>query len=503
MIDFDLKSLPQFGVIKQSDAERWTAGIIRYHADRAHWHAKRLTGIGGSEIGAVIRGIKELRDSGFSTLSHVVRSKLLMRLPEFQTDHMRRGNVLEHLARLSFLYRYKAAQDFKAMKAMEAGATRPGYEWLIGNTDDLIVLGGRRWVNDYKVPSSFSEEIEHDYSAQIHHYGLKAKFAGVRIDGHMLTKLDLAPELALSLTQRVPTMSEEDLHTLAKTIAMADVPGMRVVSLVVENSREMQLDILECGNHCWNEMVLAGHVPQVQKGEMVELSDEKMLEVGRYQQQYAMAKAGMKYLDGVAKNASASIAKTLDGVDIAGKEMPLGLVKVVPNDVPKELVVKEALRAGATPEELSTVQKDYSLVALIEEVKRLNGDAEAPHLYSQSLDPKKAEAFLSNANIDIDALRTSGVTVALSTKGVHKDIGKTYQASAGEVFCDWIDKHSISCELDDSLEETTSDFDVFGEMALEAASGTLSELFAGASEHHADHANFENQRPMSKGARLR
>lgn len=503
MIESDLASLPQIGVVKQSDAERWVAGITRYHSDRAQWHAKRLTGIGGSEIGAVIRGIKELKESGFSTLNHVVRSKLLMRLPEFQTEPMRRGNVLEHLARLSFMYRYKAAQDFKAMNAMESGSGRKGYEWLIGNTDDLIMLGNKRWVNDYKVPSSFSEEIEHDYSAQIHHYGLKAKFAGIRIDGHMLTKLDLAPELALSLTDRVPTMTDEDLHALARTIAMANVPGMRVVSLVVENSREMQLDILDCGHHCWNQMVLMGQVPDVQKNQLIELSDDKLFEVGRYQQQYAMAKAGMKYLDGVAKNASSSIAKTLDGVDITAKEMPLGLVKVLPNDVPKDTLVKEALSLGATPDELSSGKKDYSLVALVAEVKRLNGDPEAPHLYTQSLDPKKAETFLLEAAVDIDAMRPSGVTVALSTKAVHKEIGNTYQSSAGDLFCTWIDKHSISCELSDSLEENTSDFDVFGEMAMEAASGTLSELFASASVHCADPANYENQRPMSKGARLR
>jgi len=202
-----LASLPQAAMIEQADAERWMASIMRYHAKRAVWHAKRLHGIGGSEMGAVIRGMNNLNEAGFSTFNRIVEQKLMKRLPEFETVHMKRGTVLEDLARRAFLYRYMAQQDLSALQAVAGSKGRPGYEWLVGNPDDFVLINGKRFLTDYKVPSSFDEEIAFDYRVQLHHYGLQAQMAQVKIDGMILAKLDIAAELAASLVS--PTSDHE------------------------------------------------------------------------------------------------------------------------------------------------------------------------------------------------------------------------------------------------------------------------------------------------------
>src|SRR5690606_14671796 len=99
-----LAALPQATAISQEHAERWLEGVMRYHRARAAWHARRLYGIGGSEMGAVLRGLNGLKETGFGTFRNVVEQKLMMRLPEYENVHMKRGTVLEPLARLAFMY---------------------------------------------------------------------------------------------------------------------------------------------------------------------------------------------------------------------------------------------------------------------------------------------------------------------------------------------------------------------------------------------------------------
>ncbi|MBF6615610.1 MAG: YqaJ viral recombinase family protein [Candidimonas sp.] len=470
-----LAALPQAPVINQEHAGRWLEGVMRYHRARAEWHAKRLYGIGGSEMGAVLRGLNGLKEAGFGSFRTVVEHKLMMRLPEYETVHMKRGTILEPLARLAFMYRYKAAQDSAAIQRVESATARPGYEWLVGNPDDLVGLSGKRFLVDYKVPSQCDEEIAFDYQVQLHHYDLMCQMAGVKTDGLILAKLDLSPELANGLVERFPTMSVAQVHEVAQSIAKIDMPGMRVVGLVVDKSRSMQLDILEGGGAAWNDFVLAGNVPPKPCEQLVELDDQRMLEVGRLQQQYAMAKAGIKYLTEQCKSIEAGIESTLDGVDIADKALPLSLVKVLPKGIDKDAVIQEAKARGATPQEISD-EPVYSMTALLEEIKRLNGDPEAEHLFADGkLDAAKAESYLQGLGVDLREFRSSGIALRMSIAKKDKEIGLIFERSAADRFGNWLDENKLAERVveDDSM-EAFDDFD------LEAVSGTLHEVFAGA-----------------------
>ncbi|MDU4254450.1 YqaJ viral recombinase family protein [Pseudomonas sp.] len=469
---------------------------MRYHAPRAVWHALRLRGIGGSEMGAVIRGMNDLKESGFSTFNRVIEQKLMKRLPEYETVHMKRGTTLEHLARLAFFFRYQAQQDKAALAAVAKGATRPGYEWLVGNPDDFVQINGRRFLADYKVPSSFDNEIAFDYRVQLHHYALQGQMADVKIDGMILAKLDLAPELAASLVERMPTMSEQDITELARTIAKTNLPGMRVVGFVVEKNRDMQLDILGCGATAWNDFVLAGVVPPKPREQMVELDDKIALEVARFQQQYAMAKAGIKYLNQAASEAADEIGKRLAGVEFDGKALPLSLVTVSNNGIDKAAVISEAKARGATPEDLGT-SSGYSVAALIEEIKRLNGDPEAAHLKSEPVATvEKAQEYLVNLGVDMQAFIEPGVSLRMSTAKKDKEIAGVFERAASERFASWIDDSAMRVEGDDddALEHALEEFD------LEATAGTLHEVFAGA---FSAEPNQTPTAPSSKSASMR
>lgn len=472
-----LASLPQAPVINQEHAGRWLEGVMRYHRKRAEWHAKRLNGIGGSEIGAVIRGLNGLKESGFSSFRQVVEHKLMMRLPEYETIHMKRGTVLEQLARLAFLYRYKGERDVAAIRAAEQARGRPGYEWLVGNPDDLVMLNGKRFLTDYKVPNQFDDEIAFDYQAQLHHYDLLCKMGGVKVDGLLLAKLDLSPELANGLVERFPSMTEAQVHEVARSIAKIDMPGMRVVGFVVDTNRSMQVDILEAGATAWNDFVLVGNVPPKPREQLVDLDDQRMLEVGRLQQQYAMAKAGIKYLTEQCKSIDSGIETILDGVDIADKALPLSLVKVAPNGIDKAAVIQEAKARGASPDELSDGAV-YSMTALVEEIKRLNGDPSAPHLFAEdSPSPEKAETYLKQLGVDLGEFNKPGISLRMSIAKKDKEVGALFERSAAERFGSWLDENNLASRIteDDELEHAFDDFD------LEVATGTLQEVFAGAS----------------------
>lgn len=141
-------NLPQSSVIDPHDAQRWAYGVDRYHGKRAAWHAKRLCGIGGSEMGAIVSHYRGERHKGFHSIAHVVESKLMKRLPTFETFHMRRGNALESLALQAYLLKTGATIDHAAMAAIQDVKRQPGYEFMIGNPDLIAIVDGRRILVD-------------------------------------------------------------------------------------------------------------------------------------------------------------------------------------------------------------------------------------------------------------------------------------------------------------------------------------------------------------------
>lgn len=491
-------NLPQRDVVEQEDAQKWLENILKWHKPRAAWHADRLRGIGGSEMGAVVRGMMNLEETGFANFERVAEHKLMKRLPDFETHHMKRGTALERLAQLTFCYRQNAVRDLESIRKIEKGSSVKGLEWLVGNPDDVAFLAsGGRWMVDYKVPNVVDDSILFDYEVQLNHYSINAELQGIKLDGMLLAKLDLAPEIANSLVDRVELMADAELKELAKTIAKVNLPGFRILPIVVPPNPTLRQQILECGNQFWNDFILKGVVPN-QRKELLPVSELTAEKISKFQLQYASAKAGINQLNVIASEAENAIAEMLEGVDFKDKVFPETIVAIKEKSLDKTLVIQEALLRGATEEELQTDKKTYSVDALVDEIKRLGGDASSDALYEKSSDAKKAEAFLASKGVPVDEFRQAGVSLRVSTKKADKETMTALEAYALDVM-----RPLISDSKDDNA---------FAEFDSSADAEVFENEFGVASGNEALDDSFEQgevpdakptQTPRFKGATMR
>lgn len=489
-----LEALPQLPVIEQNDANRWIEGISRYHAPRASWHAKRLHGIGGSEMGAVVSFYRGEAPTGFISATEVVEGKLMKRLPQFETFHMRRGNALEDLARRVFLKSSSAVIDHAATKALRTARKVPGYEFMVGNQDDIVLINGKRFVVDYKVPNTFSESIEQDYEIQVHHYATQAKLAGVRVDGLILAKLDIPPQMADFLTREIGGFSSVKVDQLVDSIVNVNLPGCRIVPIPVELKRPLQAELLAAGKDIWNDFVLKGVVPTPKQRGSLELETKEAWDLARYQQQYAMAKSGITYLDKVAKESVAGMTSLLDGLDYEGKKLPLSLVGVNPNGLDSDKVLNEALLRGATEDQLRGEARVYSVDALLQEIQALGGDGDASHLYEQGFDTSKAQEYLKDLGVDLSTLRKPGIAVRMSIKKEDKEATRHYQDKAEERFGAWISESLISNQAEEEYQDVNPDEQ--HPMPIEPETGQLGEALADAFKAFEDKDEKHHHIPM-------
>ena len=168
------------------------------------WHVRRLSGIGGSECGDVVKHYRGERGD-FGDGVDVVKQKLMFWPPRIGTDQMRRGHRLEGMIR--DLYHQTRGDvlgsDEEAIAKMK-GFRSERAPFMIGNADDIVIVRSedgstRRRIPDYKAPSSdvFSqmiadsesgEEVPFGYRCQLHLYGVVCALAGIKV-----AELELAP----------------------------------------------------------------------------------------------------------------------------------------------------------------------------------------------------------------------------------------------------------------------------------------------------------------------
>lgn len=226
--------------------------------------------------------------------------------------------------------------------------------WLVGNPDDLVMVKGRRLLPDYKVPSTYSEHVEFDYSAQLHHYALGARLRGIQIDGLVLAKLDLSPATAEDLVQRLEGASLEEIERVGRLIAEADLPGFRVVAQVIEQSKSMYVDILATGKLYWEDFVLQGAIPKPVAKPPLPVSEEQLSAIGALETQYAKLGAAKGMLEREQKNVAALLTAAISGIDAEKFSTPLGLViPKVAEAVKEDELIAAAMECGAEESDLT------------------------------------------------------------------------------------------------------------------------------------------------------
>lgn len=205
-----VNALPHREAIRESDANAWVDAVVGMHGEAAVWHAIRLNGFGGSEIGVLVRNLHgERADHGMSARD-IVEAKLMRRAPLEETAHLRRGHENEELHAQRFWRKWGAHRDEAAYDTLKN--TKGSHPWMRYSPDDVVRMplairerdGQLRvvqtaetqslWLIDYKAPSQVdqADKVAFQYAAQLHQGAILCAEAGLDLEGMMLSQFDWA-----------------------------------------------------------------------------------------------------------------------------------------------------------------------------------------------------------------------------------------------------------------------------------------------------------------------
>lgn len=206
-----VNALPHRAVIAESDARSWVEEVVHLHGEAAIWHAIRLNGFGGSEIGVLVRNRAGVRADHQASAHDIVAGKLMRKAPTESSGHMTRGHENEEPHARRFYVKYGATRDLQAFDALkQAQGKRP---WMRYSPDDVVQMPvsflpdangvfrpslnhnqPQRWLIDYKAPSRIEEddEIAFQYACQLTQGAILCAEQGIDLEGMMLSQFDWA-----------------------------------------------------------------------------------------------------------------------------------------------------------------------------------------------------------------------------------------------------------------------------------------------------------------------
>lgn len=235
-----IKGLPQLKQLTQEQVVTWFKTVLTIDPERILWHATRLNGVGGSEIGPIARFFRELKadatattvkdEFGFGSVQDVFKHKLMQLQIIRPNSDMLRGIRLEPIAREAYIEELRNSGhiveiDVEAIEALEAYRDDQ-YPWLRYSPDDVLLIDGVRVLIDYKCPdeSPLSTAVYFDYEAQLNHGAILLERAGYPVDSAKLVKYQ-------GMTCEIKSIT---------------------VPLLIQD------EILEAGDWFWNQHVMVG-----------------------------------------------------------------------------------------------------------------------------------------------------------------------------------------------------------------------------------------------------
>lgn len=187
-----IERLPQRQHIRLENIERWLSVMSEREPERLLWHATRLSGIGGSEIGKLVANRRNLV-SNFGSARRLVMEKLLIVLPDAPNAYMARGIETEDMHRVKFLVDWNARQDTEAITVLSNA--RGPLPYMRYSPDDAVRLpDNSRVLVDYKSPSKADDpdQFDFNYNCQINMGDVIAKQVGLHFDRGLLSRLNWA-----------------------------------------------------------------------------------------------------------------------------------------------------------------------------------------------------------------------------------------------------------------------------------------------------------------------
>lgn len=280
-----LLQLPQARHFEPQNIKRF---IEQYRDDpRVFWHVKRLGGIGGSEIGAIVSYLRGEQDVFGTNPADIVKEKLLITPPRKMNLAMRKGVIAESCIRQIFLEDYHGEQDFESIHLLQNDAYKRPYSWMRYSPDDIVFINGRRYLCDYKYPGKamLHDDICLRYISQLHLGKILLEHNGIKLDGMLLVQY---PEKG---------------------------DGLLVSEIGTDES--VMRDIIRGGEMIWKE-VLSGNVPSFEEKEQPQLSEEETAEISELADRFVQCKIMGEALLNEAKSAQKQIIDVIRSRAIEG-----------------------------------------------------------------------------------------------------------------------------------------------------------------------------------------
>lgn len=391
--------------LREDDIRSWVRECVGLHGQAAAWHAARASGIGGSDIGVLVRNFLGRRADHGGSAHDIVASKLLRRLPDEDNGDLRRGHANEERHAQMFYAKYASGRDVQAYEALQSA--RGPRSWMRYSPDDVVclasarpnpALGGRSAVRvlvDYKAPRCIEEdeEVHFQYACQLHQGAMVCAHKGVHLDVLLLSQFDWA--------------------------------GWALKDDRIEYEDELARHILAAGDHYWGEYVCEGRVPAYVMTPRLDKQDELVRQHGLMAQHLAQVKAIGMALDDEEKELSALLKTKLGAYRFAGCKLDLGDLKITaPQSVDLALVAEklpqEALQHAALKGAKAEVT--YDVDGLVAKLREL-GEPVEPYQRAK-LDAAKAYEALLAAGEDPEAYVTETLRIGVS---------KALRASAKEI----------------------------------------------------------------------
>lgn len=361
-------TLPQAKLISDERKMMWIEQVLSFEPQRILWHIKRLSGIGGSEIGTVLAPFVNEYDR-FNQPRDIFMDKMMITLPQPPNGHMRRGTELEDRIRDEFRKKFQLQPNTEALALLEKFRD-PKHPWRVGNPDDYGLIGKYNWMIDYKCPMpGFAEKYESygisfGYQAQLHHYTKMARDNGIKVDGLLLCSWDMENWC----------------------------PDVRPVEMRKDWFRLMD----EAGDWMWNDCIMRNQMPEhhYEKPELISGDDEIDNQLRKHLEQFAMvnllANKGYSMREDIKKK----IAALLENRPMGNKKMAHDIMNITSTSEFDENKALVALAGFGLKSEDFTRPSKLNTALVLEEVKKAELNIE--HCYEAEFDVE----LITNTLID-------------------------------------------------------------------------------------------------------
>ncbi len=349
-----VREVPQFNKMESHKIEAWVDRVIAIERDRALWHVARLSGFGGSDMGPLHNSLTG-GNNAFTNAFNIVSGKLAILPPSKGDKHTRRGHKMEPFIEALFESKLTSmGVNFERLDELRTSKIESGkntkFPWMRSSLDRLYDIDGKRVIVDYKGPSVDVMETYHsmldkvrsafdqepgnitsipptserelagapvdleidDYIFQLHHYFIDAQTKGVEIDEMWLAVFDYKN-------------------------------GADVVLMKIEVDDLVIANLIEAGEHYWNNHVLEGVLPDFDAKKVVDAADldPDVLQISDKMVALHHAEKSLKDFNATVKSDILEIVASHGALD--GQTLTIGAAEVKPDLVLDEDYAAERL----------------------------------------------------------------------------------------------------------------------------------------------------------------